>query len=69
MALLERVVLREVVREAAESLQREVLSRARVGAMGGRLLAARSRVLIIFMIQALFLLIELWLDALPQKTS
>lgn len=30
---------------------------------------ARSRVLITFVIQALFLLIELWLDALPQKTS
>lgn len=69
MALLERIVLREVVREAAESLQREVLSRARVGVMDGKLLAAHSHVLIIFVILVLFLLVELPLDALLQKTS
>lgn len=37
--------------------------------MDGKLLAARSHVLIIFVIPVLFLLIELPLDALLQKTS
>lgn len=59
---------REMLRVVAESLQQVMPHRARGGVADSWLFTAPSSILITSLILILFLLIELLLDALPEKT-